>query len=229
MNQRIATATVVLLRNTSGSLETLMLRKNSEIAFGGMWVFPGGRVDDGDRIDTTGTALDDVQAARNAAVREAHEEAAIRLNPESLVLFAHWLAPTTAPRPYTTWFFAVRVDDRRANEGAVDIDQEEIVEGEWMTPEMCMQRHNEGEIELAPPTWVTLARLRNHHSAQGALAHLKTRPPRYHATRFANSESGPVAMWAGDAGYDTQDATLKGPRHRLEMFNDGFRYVDTLE
>ena len=42
-------ATVVLLRDGSDGLETLMLRKNSKIAFGGMWVFPGGRVDPGDR------------------------------------------------------------------------------------------------------------------------------------------------------------------------------------
>ena len=38
-------ATVVLLRDGAGGLETLLLRRNSRIAFGGMWVFPGGRVD----------------------------------------------------------------------------------------------------------------------------------------------------------------------------------------
>jgi 8-oxo-dGTP pyrophosphatase MutT (NUDIX family) len=42
-------ATVVLLRDGDDGLETLMLRKNSRLAFGGMWVFPGGRIDDGDR------------------------------------------------------------------------------------------------------------------------------------------------------------------------------------
>ena len=36
-------------------------------------------------------------------------------------------------------------------------------------------------------------------------------------------------MWAGDGGYEANDVTLPGPRHRLEMFPDGYRYVDTLE
>ena len=46
----IDAATVVVLRDGDEGLETLMLRRNSKIAFGGMWVFPGGRVDDTDRL-----------------------------------------------------------------------------------------------------------------------------------------------------------------------------------
>ena len=41
----IPAATVVLLRDGADGIETLMLRKNSKIAFAGMWVFPGGRID----------------------------------------------------------------------------------------------------------------------------------------------------------------------------------------
>jgi 8-oxo-dGTP pyrophosphatase MutT (NUDIX family) len=42
----IPAATVVLLRDAAGGLETLMLRRNSKLAFaGGAWVFPGGRID----------------------------------------------------------------------------------------------------------------------------------------------------------------------------------------
>ena len=58
---------------------------------------------------------------------------------------------------------------------------------------------------------------------------LKLAHPGTHATRIGNSEQGPVAMWAGDGGYEANDVTLPGPRHRLEMFPDGYRYVDTLE
>jgi len=36
-------ATDALLRDGAGGLETLMLRKNSRLAFAGMWVSPGGR------------------------------------------------------------------------------------------------------------------------------------------------------------------------------------------
>ena len=225
----IAAATVVLLRNSNDGIETLMLRKNSRIAFGGMWVFPGGRIDDADRIAGNGEALDDVAAARNAAAREAHEEAEIDVDPDSMVIFAHWIPPPIAPKRYATWFFAARVNDGRHDDGDVKIDEGEIVEGEWMTPKVCLERHHQGQIELAPPTWVTLATLRDHRSAEAALAYLEARPARHHATRIGNSEQGPIAMWAGDAGYEANDAALPGPRHRLEMFPDGYRYLDTLD
>ena len=46
----VPAATVILLRDGPDGLETLMLRRNSKLAFvGGMWVFPGGRVDPEDR------------------------------------------------------------------------------------------------------------------------------------------------------------------------------------
>ena len=34
-------------------------------------------------------------------------------------------------------------------------------------------------------------------------------------------------MWAGDAGYATNDPSAEGGRHRLEMFEQGYRYLDT--
>ena len=53
----IPAATVVLVRDGAGDdgmgdhgcLEVLMLHRVSKVAFGGMWVFPGGKVDDDDR------------------------------------------------------------------------------------------------------------------------------------------------------------------------------------
>ena len=56
-------ATVVVLRDGADGPETLMLRKNSKIAFGGMWVFPGGKVDEADWEG----ADDAVAAAANAS------------------------------------------------------------------------------------------------------------------------------------------------------------------
>ena len=67
----IPAATVVLLRDQPDGMEVLMLKKNSKIAFGGMWVFPGGRIDAEDGADTE----DGEQRARIAAAREAMEEA----------------------------------------------------------------------------------------------------------------------------------------------------------
>ena len=41
----IPAATVVLLRDGEAEPETLMLHRTSKVHFGGMWVFPGGRID----------------------------------------------------------------------------------------------------------------------------------------------------------------------------------------
>ena len=44
----IPAATVILARDGSEGVEVLMLRRSSRGAFGGMWVFPGGRVENED-------------------------------------------------------------------------------------------------------------------------------------------------------------------------------------
>jgi 8-oxo-dGTP pyrophosphatase MutT (NUDIX family) len=214
----IPAATVLVLRDGNLGVETLMLRRNSKIAFGGMWVFPGGRVDDADRLH----AADDVEAARIAAVREAEEEARLQVNAGELVLFAHWIPPPIAPKRYATWFFAAGVTSADHT-----IDDGEIIDSDWMTPEHCLERHHHGEIELAPPTWVTLHSIQAQPDVGTALRFLADRPARHHATRIGRSELGPVAMWEGDAGYEATDATVSGPRHRLEMFASGYRYDDS--
>ncbi len=216
----IPAATVVLMRDGDDGIETIMLRKNSKIAFGGMWVFPGGRIDDADR-DTL-DADDDAGAARVAAVREAREEADLVIEPSGLVLFAHWIPPAIAPKRYATWFFAARAGDER-----VVIDDGEIVESEWMTPAGALERHHVGEIELAPPTWVTLHTIGRFDELDTALRILDERPARHHETHIGRGDEGPVAMWAGDAGYQANAPSIEGPRHRLEMFEQGYRYIDT--
>src|SRR3954467_4532025 len=98
----IAAATVILARDTKRGPEVLMLRRNSKIAFGGMWVFPGGRVDPAD-LDGV-PAHDEVAAARRAAVRETHEEAGLVVAEDGLVVFSHWVPPAGVPVRFSTWF-----------------------------------------------------------------------------------------------------------------------------
>ena len=89
VSELIPAATVVLLRNTDAGPEVLMLKKNSKITFGGMWVFPGGKIDAADYADK-----EDVdQAARNAAARETKEEAGVEVDPNSFFQIAHWTPP----------------------------------------------------------------------------------------------------------------------------------------
>ena len=90
-------ATVVLLRDMPDGVETLMLRRDTELAFaGGAWVFPGGRIDPEDYPEGVLSEDPDAvfEAARNAAARESMEEAGLTVDPEGLVWFAHWTPPT---------------------------------------------------------------------------------------------------------------------------------------
>jgi 8-oxo-dGTP pyrophosphatase MutT (NUDIX family) len=217
----IPAATVVLLRDHAQRLEVLMLHKASQIAFGGMWVFPGGRIDAAD-YPSHG---DPDEAARNAAVRETHEEAGLTLTSDGFVWFAHWTPPPGTPKRFATWFFAAH-----AREHDVTIDGGEIQNHAWLAPSVALQRHAAGEIDLAPPTWVTLHQLQRDASAAAAFARLGAKPPRYYTTRVGKRADGVrVAMWDGDAGYEAWSADAEGARHRLVMSPGGFIFENSVD
>jgi 8-oxo-dGTP pyrophosphatase MutT (NUDIX family) len=220
----IPAATVVLVRDApearpDGSrLEVLMLHRTSKVAFGGMWVFPGGKLEDGDRRpdDPDGEAGDEL-AARRAAVREAAEECALVVDPDQVVTWARWTPPPAAPRRFATWFFLARVPT-----GEVAVDGGEILDHRWQPPAEVLAARDRGEIDLAPPTWMTLDELAPLPDVASALAHAAGRPILHYQTRWRVIEGGAVALWEGDAGYDAEDPDLDGPRHRLWMLETGW-------
>jgi 8-oxo-dGTP pyrophosphatase MutT (NUDIX family) len=216
----IPAATVIPVRDGRDGLETLMLRRNSKLAFGGMWVFPGGRVDPGDRDPERPD--DEIATARRAAVREALEEAGLMIGADTLLPYSHWTPPPITPRRFLTWFFLAP-----APAGEVVIDGGEIHEHGWMRPADALDRQRAGEIELAPPTYVTLYELSRWRAVAESLAAVRERVPEHFATRIAVEDEGPTVLWHGDAGYDTSDATAPGARHRLRMRESGWSYERT--
>lgn len=216
----VAAATVVVLRGGERGVETLMLRRNSRIAFGGMWVFPGGRVDE---EDARGLSADDeLGIACAAAVREAREEAGLNLAAEALVPLSHWTPPAIAPRRFATWFFLAP-----APCGRIAIDHGEIHEHRWMSPAAALRRRDAGEIELAPPTFVTLHALARSPSVPDALERARAAVPERFETHVALTAAGPIALWRGDAGWEATDADAPGARHRLTMADGVWSYERT--
>ncbi len=72
-----AAATLVLLRDTPTHLEVLLQRRHAGLAnLGGMYVFPGGKLDTADTRLDTGTCLDRAPAALHAALHEAGTDTA---------------------------------------------------------------------------------------------------------------------------------------------------------
>ncbi len=222
-SELIPAATVLLIRDTDDGIETLMLRRNSKIAFGGMWVFPGGRVDDEENDPD-----DPFASARRAAVRETEEEAGLVLTEDDLASWSYWIPPMQEAmksggprRRFSTWFFVAR-----APEGDVAIDDGEIKEHQWMSAADALAKRDAGEIEIVPPTWVTLHDLQQHGTVDAAMAWARANEPDRFETRPMVGKPMIVA-WEGDAGYAESDRDAEGPRHRLIMDPDGWRYERT--
>lgn len=198
-----------------------MLRRNSKIAFGGMWVFPGGRVDAEEVV-----AGDVLASAKAAAVREVEEESGLQIQSENLVTWSYWVPPSMPSmalkgprRRFSTWFFVTQ-----APGGEVAIDHGEIHEDRWLSPTEAMDQHRRKEIELAPPTWITLHQLSAHTTVADAVAWANRSESEEFRTKPIGKDPATIA-WAGDVAYTDGKAEDDGPRHRLIMHPEGWEYL----
>lgn len=211
----VPAATVVPARDGPDGPEVLLVRRSDELqAFAAQWVFPGGRVDDGDVTD------DELDTARRTAVREAREETGLVLDAAGLVAWSHWTPPAIRPRRFATWFFVAQV----AADAEVTVDGGEIVEHRWLRPIDALAERDAGRIGLVAPTFVTLYQLGRAPDVATALA----RPPleRFATVPALDDDGEEVLLWHGDAGYDDANAHRPGPRHRL-VRGDTWRYERT--
>lgn len=226
---------MVPLRDGPGGLEVLFVRRAATIAYGGMWAFPGGRVDpaDADPDDGGSGAPDDhgdgdedpaVAAARRAAVREAREEVGLAFAPTDLVPYSHWTGGANQARLYAAWYFLAP-----APAGAVVLDGRETVDHRWIGPAAALAARDGGEVDVVAPTWMTLHSLAGVDSVAGALDLARSRPPAVYRSRLvvrpdAATRGRRIVLWHGDAGYGTGDPDRPGPRHRLVMADDGWTF-----
>jgi len=222
-----ATVIVVRDRPDDGGIETLLLRRSADLAFhGGSWVFPGGRLDPEDYHPERPEDLD--HAAANAAAREAHEEAGVRVEPASLLPFAHWTTPPGRSRRFSTWFFLAPLAGAAA-ELDITVDGSEINDHLWVTPAEAIAAHATGEVELPAPTFVSLTRLGSYRSVADAVNRVPTEPYRRFNPRVVHVEGEWVAtIYDGDAAFehdrDRIDLDAPGPRHRIWLTSLPWRY-----
>lgn len=214
-------ATVVLMRELGKRVKVLLVRRSSRLDFyGGAWVFPGGRIDP---EDYPPHAPDDrFAAARRAAVRESAEETGLTVSEEELVLISRWITPEGLPKRFDAWFFAAC-----AETDVVHVDGAEIREHRWFTADEAVSAQRAGEIELPPPTFVTLVRLSRYRNVDEALASLRSAVVETFLPRIRTVPGGACALYAGDAAYEGAAVETPGPRHRLWLVPSGWRYERT--
>ena len=131
---------------------------------GGVWVFPGGAVDE---VEGSGD-----EAHRAAAVRELREEASIEIDdPSALVKFSRWITPAVVQIRFDTHFFLAVLPEGQEPR----VDGEECVDVGWFTPAGALESSRGGEIELVFPTIKHLEQLRDFASVEELLDYARGR------------------------------------------------------
>ncbi len=185
-------ATVILLRGGNERLELLLVQRNPAARFmGGAWVFPGGAVDRDEGQDQT--------ALRAAAVREVAEEAGITLmDPAELVPFSRWITPAEVKIRFDTWFYLVL-----APPGVTPrVDEREIVDFRWYTPDEALAAHRRNELLLVFPTIKHLEQLSRFASAHALLEHARGREVTPVQPRVVMSGEIARVLLPGEPGYE---------------------------
>jgi len=161
---------VVLLRrggkHSQRKLEVLLLKRTEEARFmPGVWVFPGGSVDDGDGVDE--------ERFKACAVRELEEEAGIALAAEEeLILFSRWITPEVVSRRFDAWFFLALAPAHTPPKP----DGVETTDAAWFEPTKALAAQAAGELALAFPTIKQLELLSEFPTADQAMTAHRNRP-----------------------------------------------------
>ncbi len=214
----VPAATVVLVREVP-ELEVLLLERRAKPGQEGPMpsVFPGGKVE----AEDLARAPDPLEAARRAAVREAREEAGLQLDPEVLTPISRWITPPVQPRRFDTWFFLAAAP----GDAEVVVDGSEIGRHHWLRPAAALEAHQRMQLRLAPPTFVTLSWLAPHRRFDELRDTLLRGPLLTFEPRILRAGSEVCILYPGDAGYEAGDPDRAGPRHRLHLGRDGWRYL----
>jgi 8-oxo-dGTP pyrophosphatase MutT (NUDIX family) len=195
-------STVCVVREKAG-IQVLMVRRPMTARFmPGVWVFPGGAVDDGDAaappsfggnhpgsdwkvaalrelMEETGLWLTS-EGTRSAPLTldafSEVESSDVTVDPDSLIYFSNWITPAVFPIRFDTRFFlAVAEVDAKAV-----VDGDELIDLDWVSPLEALDRERRGTWDVAFPTRKTLELLASEATVAdliNSLSALESVPP----------------------------------------------------
>jgi 8-oxo-dGTP pyrophosphatase MutT (NUDIX family) len=188
-------ASIVLLRrggkHSQRALEVLMLRRSEDARFmPGVWVFPGGSLDEADGADEAGL--------RACALRELSEEAGIELDAgEELVPFTRWITPEVISTRFDAWFFLALAPAHTPPQP----DGVETTEARWFQPAAALEAQEAGEIVVSFPTQRQLAWLAEFRTSDEALAAYRERTVEPILPKVVEDAAEPRVVLPGEPDY----------------------------
>jgi 8-oxo-dGTP pyrophosphatase MutT (NUDIX family) len=234
----LPSATVMVLRDGAQGLEVLLMRRHLKSGvLGGVFVFPGGKLDAADHAVQAAWSGPGPEACRDAlaepaldpavamalyvaALRETREECGLHLAPEALWPWSRWITPrvpsVTNKRFDTRFFVAAAPADQEAKH-----DDFEATEAVWLTPRAGLERYWAGEIDLAPPQIMSLAQLHPLARVAQVLASARARAPALIAPEPFDEDGVRVICYPGDARHSVAQRVWPGPT-RLAYRNRRF-------
>ncbi len=166
--QPIPASTVLLVRNGDG-VEVIMGLRPAGGPFGGVWVFPGGAVEETDRR----VAGDPDLAFRLAGLRETAEEigvtitrpadivldpggdlyvqlraAAAAFDTDRLIYLSNWVTPRMVSKRFDTRFYLIPVDPNTEPMAV----SEEFREVRWVSARSALEQSGRDEMPMIAPT-----------------------------------------------------------------------------
>ncbi len=181
-----AASTVIPVRDGETGLELLLVQRNPASRFmGGAWVFPGGAVHEGETEAET-------------AVREAEEEASLKLAADTLVPFSRWITPRQVKVRFDTHFFVAPTPA----DAAPVCDGEECVDLRWIAPAAALDAGKADELMLVFPTIKHLEQLTEFGSVEELLEHARARQVQPIEPRVLVDGGVAQVLLPGEPGYD---------------------------
>jgi 8-oxo-dGTP pyrophosphatase MutT (NUDIX family) len=178
--------TVIPVRDGENGLELLLVQRNPASRFmGGAWVFPGGAVHEGETEVET-------------AVREAEEEASLKLDTGTLVPFSRWITPRQVKVRFDTHFFVAPTPD----DADPRCDGEECVDLRWIGPAEALEAGRRDELSLVFPTIKHLEQLAEFGSVEEVLEHARSRRVQPVEPRVLVDGGVAQVLLPGEPGYD---------------------------